>query len=393
MLGWLGFLAGSAFGAYDIASVEVTRPHPSLERVVYEVDAGDSPLDRFSIIHVSKRGAGRGCGEPVILFSPFTFPGEFYEISESGRYAKSAAGELAMAGHDVWLVDQRRTELPPGACESGAADCSVMADWGFDTLSNDGLFALSLVRSQHPGARPVIGGFSAGSNTAMALVNRAPRAFSGVFLYEGTFYTEDPEIAAHNDAICSNLEGALAAGSTYDPSIAVLGLALRGAAADPQGAFPLPIFPPGTTNQLAMLLAFGSPPPPGALAPTPSFVRVIADFETQSLVYSDESRLELVGPLFDNYGAIAGIRDLACGLSGRDTSHYANLSAFRGDVLIYVEGTGFGPAMFDTAGLFDRAASVTIDHNPELGEADVYFNVHWKRTFLDPFTRWLRQKI
>jgi pimeloyl-ACP methyl ester carboxylesterase len=388
MLGWLGFLAGSVFGAYDIASVEVTRPHPSLERVVYEVDAGDSPLDRFSIIHVSKRGAGRGCGEPVILFSPFTFPGEFYEISESGRFAKSAAGELAMAGHDVWLVDQRRTELPPGACESGAADCSVMADWGFDTLSNDGLFALSLVRSQHPGARPVIGGFSAGANTAMALVNRAPHAFSGVFLYEGTFYTEDAEIAAHNDAICSNLEGALAAGSTYDPSIAVLGLALRGAAADPQGAFPLPIFPRARPTSSPCC----SPSAP-RLPRAPSFVRVVADFETQSLVYSDESRLELVGPLFDNYGAIAGIRDLACGLSGRDTSHYSNLSAFRGDVLIYVEGTGFGPAMFDTAGLFDRAASVTIDHNPELGEADVYFNVHWKQTFLGPFTRWLRAKI
>jgi hypothetical protein len=142
-----------------------------------------------------------------------------------------------------------------------------------------------------------------------------------------------------------------------------------------------------------MLLVFGAPPPPGALAPTPSFVRVVADFETQSLVYSDEARLELAGPLIDNYGAIAGVRDLACGLSGRDASHTSNLSAFRGDVLIYVEGTGFGPAMFDTAGLFDRAASVTIDHNPELGEADVYFNVHWKQTFLAPFMRWLRQKI
>ena len=59
------------------------------------------------------------------------------------------------------------------------------------------------------------------------------------------------------------------------------------------------------------------------LAPTPSFVRAVADFETQSLVYNDESRLELVGPLFDNYGAIAGIRDLACGLSGRDKSPWS----------------------------------------------------------------------
>jgi pimeloyl-ACP methyl ester carboxylesterase len=389
MLGWLSLFVGGAFGAYDIVSEDVTSPHPSLTRTSYAVQVGDDPLNRFSITNVSKRRGNRG--DPAILLSPFTLPGEFYEISETGDYRRSAAGELAQAGFDVWLVDQRHTGLEPGSCESGAVDCSVLATWDFDAASTDALFALELVKAENPCKKPVIGGFSAGANTAMATVNRAPEAFAGVFLYEGTFFTEDPGIRQHNDVVCSTLEGALAAGNVYDPSLAVLGMVLRLADADPLGAFPLPIFPPGTTNQQALLYVYASPPPPGAFAPTPSFVRLLGDFSTQTLVHSNQDRLELLGPLFDYYGSLALQRDLACGLAGRDDSHYANLSTFGGDVLIFVEGTGFGPAMFDSAGLFENAASVTIDHDPDLGEADAYFHDQWERTFHKPLRRWLKR--
>ena len=50
---------------------------------------------------------------------------------------------------------------------------------------------------------------------------------------------------------------------------------------------------------------------------------------------------------------LGALRDLACGLAGHDQRHVENLGRFRGDVLIFVEGTGFGPAMFDTAALFE----------------------------------------
>lgn len=394
MLGWLGLLVGSAFGAYEIVSIQTTHPHPSLDRVVYEVEVGNNPLNRFSIIHVSKKHLHFGLyGKPVMLMSPFTLPGEFYEISETGRYVDSAAGQLAQANYNVWLVDQRRTELPPGACEAGVADCSVMAEWGFDALTTDALLALALVKLHHPLSRPVIGGFSAGANTALATVNRAPHAFSGLFLYEGTFYTEDPTLIAHNDAICTTVTDALESGAAYDPSIAVLGMVLTAAANDRSAPFPLPIFPPGTTNQQALLFVYGAPPPPGALSPTPGFVRLKADFQNERFVYANQSRLELVGPLFDSYGSLASMRDLACGLAGRDTSHIDRLDEFRGDVLVFVEGTGFGPALFETVSLFERADSVTIDHNPELGEADPYFHVKWKQKFLHPLTQWLRRTL
>lgn len=386
MLGWLSCLAAGVVGAYEIAAVEVTHPHPSLERVKYEVSAGESPLDTFSIIHVTRRGSPPG--HPVVLLSPYALPGEFYEVSETGSYARSAAGDLARRGYDLWLVDHRQTGLAPGTCESGAVDCSSMASWDFDVLSSDALFALSLVR-MHTTEKPVIGGFSAGANAAIATVNRAPDAFSGLFAYEGTFYTEDAAIRAHNDAVCTSTEAALASGAVYDPSVAVLGMVLRAAAADPSGLFAPPIFPPGTTNQQALLLVYGAPPPPGALAPTADFVRLRADFSTESLVYSDQDRLELLGTLFDNYGSVAAVRDLACGLAGRDTRHYENLGSFGGHVLEYVGGSGFGAAMFDTATLFENARSITVENRPELGEADFYFHTESRSAFVNPLVSWL----
>ena len=387
LTGPLALLAATAFNAYQIVSTEVSHPTPALERVVHQVQVGTSPLNRFSITEVKKPGHTKGS---LILLSPFLLPGAFYEISESGGYAKSAAARLAESGVDVWLVDQRRTGLAPGSCESGAADCSVMLDWDFDTYSNDALFALSLLK-RHGCEKPVIGGFSAGSNAALATINRAPHEFSGVFLYEGTFFTEDPAIIAHNGAACTTLDGLLAQGMPFDPSAAIPGLSLRLAASDPNGVFPVPGFPPGTTNERAMFYVFGSPPPPGALSPTPNFVRCVTDFSTQSFVYTNEARLKLAGPLFDNYASLPALRDLACGLAGRDDSHYANLGAFRGDALIFVEGTGFGPAMFDTAALFDHRVDVTIESHPEFGEADPYFNRRWTQVFLSPLSRWLHQ--
>jgi pimeloyl-ACP methyl ester carboxylesterase len=323
------------------------------------------------------------------LFSPFLLPGSFYEISETGDYSLSAAGRLAMDGYDVWLVDQRRTGLAPGACEQGEADCSVMANWDFATLSDDGLLALSMARTVHPTKKPVIGGFSAGSNTALALANRVPQAISGLFLYEGTFYTQDPAIIAHNSTLCQNLDAALDAGQSYDASAQLYGPLLDLAATAPDAPSPFPMFPPGTTNYLAMLYVFSMPAPPEAVAPTPGFVRCIADWSTQTFLYTNPARLFSVGPLFDNYAPIAAARDLACGLAGVDQSHVDHLDQFHGDLLVFVEGAGFGQAMFDTVAALTNAKKVTIEEHPEWGESDPYFHVDWDEAFYAPLKTWL----
>ncbi len=96
----------------------------------------------------------------------------------------------------------------------------------------------------------------------------------------------------------------------------MLGQVLTLAHDNPSGLSPLPFFPPGTTNKQSMFFVFGSPPPVGALSPTAGFIRTIVDFNAQKFVYTNEQRLELVGPLFDNYGSLAALRDLSCGLAG-----------------------------------------------------------------------------
>jgi pimeloyl-ACP methyl ester carboxylesterase len=388
MLGWLQILALIS-GNYELNDVVASSPANAVSRVEYRISASASSLDEFSITHVQRKAGCLQTKPPVILLSPFLLPGSFYEISDSGDYLNSAAGKLAMDGYDVWLVDQRRSKLAPGACEQGTADCGVMANWDFNTLSDDGLLTLAFVRALHPNKKPVVGGFSAGANAAIAVVNRAPNEVAGAFLYEGSFYTEDATIRAHNQPICESLETALNAGQYYDSSAQMYSLVLHLAATDPDGLSPIPAFPPGTTNQLAMLYVFSSPPPAGALSPTPGFVRCLADFSSQSFLYTDPSRLFQLGAKFDNYASLAPMRDLACGLAGSDTTHVDNLAAFRGDLLVFVEGSGFGPAMFDMASLFTSARQVTIEHHPEYGEADPYFHYDWQQVFYQPFKNWL----
>jgi pimeloyl-ACP methyl ester carboxylesterase len=389
MMSWLPWLAW-ALGSYNLLNVTNTAVDPQIARVEYRFRAGSNPLNEFSIVHVHRSTCSVPYA-PVILMSPFLLPGSFYEIAETGAYAQSVAGRLAADGYDLWLVDQRRSHLAPGTCEQGLADCSAMATWDFETLSNDGLLAVAMAKALNPTKKPIVGGFSAGSNAAMALINRFPNEVAGAFLYEGTFYTDDPTIMAHNGPICQQLETAIGNGNYYDPSAQLYTPLLALAQADPSGASPFPMFPPGTTNQQAMLYVFSAPPPAGALSPTPTFTRCIADFSTQSFVYTNPQRLFLAGPKFDNYASIPAMRDLACGLAGLDAHYYDHLDAFRGNVLIYVEGTGFGPALFDTASLFTHAKSVTVNHHPELGEADPYFHSNWQQVFYAPLRQWLAQ--
>lgn len=388
----MGALGGMALcglmvhGGYELVSTEVTKPTPRLTRTEMVVQAGDSPLNRFSITRVSPRGYR--AKPPLILLSPFMLPGAFYEVSETPSYEGSLAGKLAKQ-RDVWLVDHRRTGLQPGECESGAHDCSVMGEWDVDAAVSDALLATSLARMFVPTRKPVVGGFSAGSSAALALVNHAPKRFSGVFLYEGTLYTEQPEIIEHNTEACAALRDGVNDGVVADPSLALFGPLIALAAQDPNGPSPLGVFPDGTTNQQAFLGVFSSPPPPGALSPTPNFVRMIADFSTEQLVYSNQDRLAAVGPMFDSYGALPALRDLACGLAGEEDSHVDNLAAFKGDVMVALGGTGFAQAMLDTAGLFSNASSLTISEWPEQGEADPYFHHDWQQVFYAPLRDWL----
>jgi pimeloyl-ACP methyl ester carboxylesterase len=327
--------------------------------------------------------------EPLILLSPFGFPAEFWELS-SVDYRDSFAARLALAGYDVWLVDSRIASLAPGSCESGAVDCSAMAGWNLDRGVQDAMFVRGLVEREHPQKRPVIGGFSGGSSTAIATIDRHPESFAGLLMWEGTIYTEDPAIRARNAAFCANDEALLNAGVVYDPAVQGFRLLFGLAQAAPNDPSPIPVFPPGTTNLQALLFALSFPDASNPLNFTADFIRIVGDPFTTTLAYADLDRLLEMGPLIGTYAPVSFIRDSHCAMGGLDSSFSDNLDAFDGDVLVYAEGHGFGQMMLDTANLM-TSADVSVEYHPELGESDPYFHRQWVEVIVDPLVAWLDQ--
>ena len=126
---WLFSLghAQASGSEYRIASVGHDHPSAEIERTTIAVQAGSDPLNRFRIVRLQAQGPALHDANPLMLLSPFGFPVEFWEITESGDYNDAFAPQVALAGHDVWLVDSRLADAEAGECESGAVDCSAMA--------------------------------------------------------------------------------------------------------------------------------------------------------------------------------------------------------------------------------------------------------------------------
>jgi len=381
-------VSAQANNDYRIEAVRIDRPSAQLQRTTISVAVGNEELDKFDVVRVHKRALTSLGDPPVMLLSPFGFQTEFWELTQHG-YNDSFVARVALAGHDVWMVDNRTADLAPGSCESGAVDCTPLADWGVDTGVNDAMFVQKLVKLLHPFQKPVVGGFSGGSSAAIASVDRYPNAFSGLFMWEGTLYTDDPVIRARNAAFCAADEALLADGVVVDSAVQGFKAILNLATVAPSAPSPIPGFPPGTTNLQALVYAFSTPNPANPLNFTDGFIRVIGDPVTATFTYSDLARFQLLGPLVGNYAPVRFLRDSHCSMGGIDTQYTDNLSAFRGDVLVYAAGFGFGQMMLDTADLMTRAR-VTVNYHPELGESDFYYHDNWVNVTLKPFTQWLR---
>lgn len=375
---------------YSVTQVSSTAPDPDLIRTDFQIARGSAALNRFHVlrIHETSRHPPKA---PVILVSPFGFPAQYWELTKLGIYRDAFAPRLALAGYDVWLIDSRFANVAPGGCESGSVDCSAMTDWGVDTAVDDVMFVQDLVHGAHPAKRPIIGGFSGGSSTAIAAVDREPRAFEALFMWEGTLFTADPAIRARNAVFCAQDEARLAAGVFFDASVQGFRTLFALASGAPGDPSPIPVFPPGTTNLQALVFALSFPDPTNPLNFTDTFIRLVGDPSTGTFTYADTARVFQLAPLIANYAPIRFIRDSHCALAGNDLTHTDGLGAFRGDVLVYAEGHGFGQMMVDTANLMPHAR-VTLDLHPEFGESDPYFHVDWVSVALDPLVDWLGHK-
>jgi pimeloyl-ACP methyl ester carboxylesterase len=375
---------------YRVTRVDSTVPVPELVRTDIEIQQGPAALNRFHVLRVRPNAFAHPANPPVLLLSPFGFPAQYWEITKLPDYRDTFAARLALAGYDVWLVDSRLANVAPGSCESASVDCSPMADWGQETAVDDALFVRDLMRVAHPFDRPVIGGFSGGSSTAIATVNREPHAFRGLLMWEGTLYTPDPAIRARNATFCSQDEARLAGGTFFDASVQGFKTLFSLASAAPAAPSPIPVFPPGTTNLQALLFALSVPDPTNPLNFTDTFIRLVGDPATSTLTFADLGRVFQLAPLVGNYAPVRFIRDSHCAIGGSDDRFTSNLGAFHGDVLVYAEGHGFGTMMIDTANLMPHA-KITIDYHPEFAESDPYFHVDWVGVALDPLVDWLQR--
>ena len=371
---------------HHVVNVEEDAPSSALTRTTFTVQDGRNSFNQFDVVRL--QAGASSAAEPLILLAPFGFPAEFWEVSDDGSYEDAFAPQVALAGYDVWLVDSRLAPAAPGECESGAVDCSPMQDWGMQTAVDDALFVEKLIGWSVPGSKPVVGGLSGGSSTALAAVNQAPNKFSGLFMWEGTLYTDDPAIQARNAAFCQNDRAQLQQGVYYDASVQVFQVLFGLAAAVPNDPTPIPVFPPGTTNLQALLFALSVPDPTNPLNFTDTFVRFVGDPIATTLAFSDLDRILRWGTLVGNYAPVAFIRDSHCAIGGLDNSFTNRLDKFKGKALIFAEGLGFNQMMIDTAGQLSRA-DVTVDYQPSFGESDRYFNVNWETVGLNPLLLWL----
>ncbi|HEV2864014.1 MAG TPA: hypothetical protein VGX48_23660 [Pyrinomonadaceae bacterium] len=377
---------------YQVVGTETSTVANDLKKTVTTVQVGLNPLDRFLISRVTKKNAtGKSHQGTLLLLPPLGSGFQNYEVGDGGDYSKSFAGFFARRGFDVWGYSQRVQGLAAGSCESGAVDCSAMANWGVQTILDDVAFIRRQIEQAHPGEKPVVGGLSLGSIVSVAVINAAPDDYAGAVMLEGSLYTANPETRATNANFCAFFDDQLANGVYYDgqntPGFKLLSHLAETAPNDPT---PLPGFPAGFTNHRAWVAAMTAPPVTPT-TPRPGYFFLAGSVAEDKLTYADEPLVHANIRAFVDYVATRTIRDVSCGLAGERTFS-DNLASFSGSVLMIAGGHGFGPEMLDTKELLTNA-NVTVNYVEEYGHVDHVFSTRHMQEVEHPVLAWLLSDV
>ena len=357
---------------YQIISTVNSNIENNAVKSVTTIQVGNNPLNRFLMTRVHKNVPNEDLKGTILLLPPLGSGFQNYEVGDDGDYDNSFAGFFVKRDYDVWGYSQRVQGLTAGSCESNAIDCSVMADWGLQTIVDDVAFIRQQIDAVHPGENPFVGGLSLGSIAAVATINAHPSDYAGAVLIEGTLYDEDAAVRNINANFCAAFDDLLAHGVVYDAQ-GIQGFKLISLLADvdPTGPTPLPGFPPGFTNHRAFVAAMSAPP----LAPTtprPGYQFLAGSVAEDRFFFVNEPLIHASISVFVDYVANRTIRDVSCGLAGERTFSN-NLHSFTGSVIVFAGGTGFGTSMTDTANLM-TSAEVTVNFRPEYGHVDYVFS-------------------
>lgn len=376
---------------YQTISTESSLVGGDLSRTITTIQSGNNTLNRFQMTSVKKVDVPNNALKGVVLLLPPLGSGfQNYEVGENGDYNNSFAAFFARRNIAVVGFTPRQYSLVAGSCESGAVDCSPMADWGIATVNSDIAYIRQQIAVEFPDLKVVVGGLSMGSITAMAAINAQPNDYAGALLIEGTLHDPDANVRAINANFCANFDALLAAGVYYDgqsgPGIKALS---QFAQVAPNAPTVFPGFPPGTTNHQAFVLAL-SAASVTPLSPRPGYYNVAGSVTEDRFFYANESLVHGSLATFFDYTPIRSIRDLNCGLAG-DTTYTSNLGSFNGPVIMFAAGHGFGSAMLSTAQLMTSAA-VTINFEQEYGHVDYMFSTNHLHELEHPIYTWLLKK-
>ena len=384
-------LAAGITHAQQVISTQNSIVGDDLSRSVTTIQSGENQLNRFLMTKVTKVGLPNEALKGVILLLPPLGSGfQNYEVGENGDYNNSFVAFFARRNFAVVGYSPRQHSLTAGACESGAVDCSPMADWGLATINSDVAYIRQQIGIEFPGLKVVVGGLSMGSIASMVALNTQPNDYAGAILIEGTIHDPDANVRAINANFCANWEALLAGGVFYDgqsgPGIKALSQVAQAA---PNAPSVFPGFPPGITNHQAFVLAL-SAPPLSPLTPRPGYYNLAGSFTEDRLFYANESLVHGNLATFFDYTPIRSLRDLNCGLAG-ETTFTNNLGSFTGPVIMFAGGHGFGSAMFSTAQLM-TSANVTINFKQEYGHVDYMFSNNHLHELEHPIYTWLLQQ-
>lgn len=363
-----------------------------LERTDMLVQQGPLDINRFRVTRLRRPNV-----PPIgvlLLLPALGNSAELYLFHESGKTKNSFAGTFARIGFDVWAYSPRETGIAAGDCgPGGALDCTPILDWGLQTVVDDATWIRAQIAAATPGKEPVIGGFSLGSISAMAVVNQHPDDYAGLLTWEGSLVSDDPAVQAHTQVFCNQFTGLVNAGVPVDDqSNPILKTVAQLAQAAPNDPFMLPApLPPGLTNHQAFVFLL-SVPNPIAPSPRPGFISAAGDFGADQLFFSDEDRLFANIAVFNDVNSNGVTRDAYCGVAGADATHTGNLANFTAPLMVIKAGLGSGSVMDELPGKVG-STSVTAIGNDDFAHID-HFGSPWHWVLLElPIANWLITEV
>jgi len=356
-------------GSHSIISTTVTHPLPSLTRTETVVQDGAASTDRFTMTRV--RGAG--CSKGSILLLPGQQANfELYEVDTSGDYSQGLVGYLATRGYDVWGYSPRSKGTAYPACASD--NCPFMSNWGLATIVSDAAYIRSQIVAA-TGEKPVVGGWSLGAMSTIAVINSAPHDYSGALIWEGLLYSTDPNVLAADAAMCGAVQEELSAG-VYAADAGLF--ALKSVLA----------YPPAIADPIlisAVTTPFQSPP-----ASVPGYTYLAGTPDGTALAYSSLDQLTLaLTTSFNDYEAVRVSVDVYCSQAG-DRTFTNQLGSVKKPLMVIRTGHGFGPFMDDNLNLIGTPSRkrTTVSH-PEFAHGDNYAAVNHVAVLQEPVRQWL----